>query len=595
MALSNTVVANVVGEFKDNISKRAERSFKIFKNVAGGALRKVGLLAAAATVSAGLIFGVAISNAAAFDAQIIETATLMDGVNNKQIAEMKQGVLEIGNEFNQLREKATKAFFDINSAGFTGKQGLDVLDESSKLAVAGVSDVSKTSDLLTSALNAYGKGAESAGKFSDIFFATQQKGKTTISELAASLPNVLPSARLAGQGLEMIGAAVATLTANGISTSESVTALNGLLLGLAAPADAAGKEMARLGIRTKDTHGNMLPLIAIVRQFEGLPVDVIRKLLPDQSAIKAIAVLSGNLATFKSNLDFIKNASGATETGFAKMADTFSFKVDKMTGSIGTLLTKIGTFIVENKNVKIVLDEINKLIDSGSEFIDKNRKAIYEWIKKASEMALENGPKVLAWFQNLIGDTDSLMGRFEMLSNQVIPALTEGFGLLLDFGNGVSSAFDLVASAALKISQGIFKILTPIGKLTDFIGLTKGFSSTNRIAAGAAGAASSDLFNRAISRSGVPRSNNINNGFGILQPAIAGGAPSRSAFGALPLGSTGRLRTTRNPNGISVSSGSTRTTRINVGDIIIQGGNGSSRSIADQVAQRIVRLEDRRF
>lgn len=49
-------------------------------------------------------------------------------------------------------------------------------------------------DILTTALNAYGLGADKATHVSDVLLTTQNLGKTSVDELSASMGRVIPLA-----------------------------------------------------------------------------------------------------------------------------------------------------------------------------------------------------------------------------------------------------------------------------------------------------------------------------------------------------------------------------------------------------------------
>ena len=78
-------------------------------------------------------------------------------------------------------------------------------------------------------LNALGLEAGDTNKVADQLFTTVRLGKTTMTELSASLGQVLPFARSAGLGLDGVGAAMATLTASGISTAQATTSFGASL------------------------------------------------------------------------------------------------------------------------------------------------------------------------------------------------------------------------------------------------------------------------------------------------------------------------------------------------------------------------------
>lgn len=308
----------------------------------------------------GIVSVVAVKMASDFQKGMREVSTLMDGITSTELQEMSDKVQDLRVKYGQLSKDATKALFDITSAGFQGADGMVVLEEASKLAVAGVSDVAATADLLTSAMNAYNLSAEDAAEISDIFFATQKQGKTTISELAQNMGQVLPTANLAGLSLQELGGALATLTLKGISTSESVTALNQLLLSLVAPTKDSKEAFVELGIETKDAAGKMLPLLDIMKQMEGFNAETLSELFPNVRALKGAAALVTSLEKMKVNIDAVKNGAGATSTAFAKMSDTAAFELAAMKQGFKVFLETLGNVIIESKAYRELVQDITK-------------------------------------------------------------------------------------------------------------------------------------------------------------------------------------------------------------------------------------------
>ncbi len=315
-----------------------------------------------------------------FRSQMGEVATLMDDVTDNQIKEMSLQVQQMRTDYAQTGETATKALFDITSAGFQGAEGMQVLETSSKLAVAGVSSVAQTSDLLTSALNAYDLQATQSTRVSDIFFATQKKGKTTISELAANLGNVLPTAKLANQGLETVGAAVATITVGGISTAETVTSINAALTGLIKPADDSQKAMNELAIRTQDSSGKMLPLVEILEQFRGLPPETIARIFPNVRALKGVSVLVDKIETLKENIEDISKSTGATEKGFATMASEASFQFKAIFQSFQVDLERLGFAILDSKAFQNLLTKTKSVADNIGIYFEQNHVTVTSFV-----------------------------------------------------------------------------------------------------------------------------------------------------------------------------------------------------------------------
>lgn len=289
-------------------------------------------------------FSLAMYRAGEFSNGLAEISTLLDGDTGPAIARMRKELLDLSVQYGQTIGKLTKARYDIISAGFTNAaDSAKMLTAANKLAVAGVSNVAATADLLTTAVNGLGLSASDADWAADVLFQTVRKGKTTVDQLAASLGPVFASARVARVGLTEVGAAIATLTANGIDTVEASTALNNLLRSLAAPSGEAKQALDDLGINLD--RGLIPALIKLGDVGEG-GLEALARFIPNIRALKAAASAAVDVGKLTDNLDAMENAAGEVNSGVAKMEKEFDFAVKRMRASLDAMTIQIGTLFL---------------------------------------------------------------------------------------------------------------------------------------------------------------------------------------------------------------------------------------------------------
>lgn len=123
-------------------------------------------------------------------------STLLD-VSKKEMKEMGDQVLAIAGRVPKPLEEMTEGLYNIRSAGVSAKDAMMVLEQSGRLATAGLGTTNEAVDLATSSINAFGlKGVEAKKAFETIFL-TVKSGKTNISELAQSFGMVAGTAKTA--------------------------------------------------------------------------------------------------------------------------------------------------------------------------------------------------------------------------------------------------------------------------------------------------------------------------------------------------------------------------------------------------------------
>ena len=321
-----------------DLSEADKRAHKL-----ADAYTKVGI--ASGIALAAVVVGItkAVSENAKFSKGIAEITTLMTDATPQSIAKMKKELLDLSVASGQSLQPLLKARYDIVSAGFSdAAESAKVLAVSSKMAVGGVSGVNETADLLTTTLNAYKLSADDSNNVSDMLFTTVRLGKTTMSELASQMGQVLPVAKSTGLGLDNLGAAMATLTANGLDTAMSTTALRGLLFSLSAPTNEAKKAMDEYGITVKYFDDGTLDLLGTIKQFEGLDLNTIRQIIPEKEAATGILSLASSYDQLAENIEEFNGKAGATEEAYGIMADELSFKFDQLKNALNAAMIEGG-------------------------------------------------------------------------------------------------------------------------------------------------------------------------------------------------------------------------------------------------------------
>lgn len=307
-----------------------------------GTIAKVGVLAGAGVAA------LSVKLAGDFSKNLREVSTLMDNTSEKSIKAMGKELRSLSQTSGLALSSLSKAKYDIVSAGFSGAaQSAQVLAASSQLAVGGVTSAASAADLLTTALNAYGMDANQVNDVSDTLFTTVRLGKTTMDELAGSLGKVLPIAKASGVSLSDVGAAMASLTAGGINTAESTTALRGAIIALTAPTDAAAAAMKTGGIEAKRFDDGSFDLLETIKQFEGMDPAALRKFIPDISASVAVSALANNVEGLSNNLIAFESRAGASETAFNKMAGEFNTQMAMLKNTSQSVMIEIGNVIID--------------------------------------------------------------------------------------------------------------------------------------------------------------------------------------------------------------------------------------------------------
>lgn len=404
----------VVLKLKDDFSKQVKRTGKIFANQSrrmrrsmDGVSRSIrrAVLLFAGFHAARAVFRSVVVGAFRFEKQMAEVATLIEDTT-VNMAGLSDELINIGVQFGQTPKALSKGLYDALSAGLvTAKNSMQFMADASLLANAGVTDVARSVDLLTSVMNSFNIPAEQAMDVMDTLFQTVKLGKTTIIELTGSIGRVAPVAARAGITLEETGAALAVMTKSGLSTEEAATALRQALVQLisltkeqAEVAEAAGLEMSLAALRTK----GLTKFMRDLNRATGGSLDKIGKLIPNVRALTGVASLAADDAKVLAfAFELMANKAGAAERAAAKVLKTASVQFDRFRAAVFKLTNSFGEVLLPG-----FAAALGQMADEISEFVDENSDSIEEFTKNAVKSFIRFARAVGDIFQQLGGVLD---------------------------------------------------------------------------------------------------------------------------------------------------------------------------------------------
>ena len=284
---------------------------------------------------------------AAFSATVgpaIEFEAAMRNVNTvaklsePDLAALSEQMRTLGKEIGVgiAPTEAAAAQYEILSAGFTkAADATEVLKQAAIASKGGLTSTSSAADLLTSALNAYGAGADQAKRFSDVLFTGVEKGKLTFDDFVAGLGSVVPAAAANNVSIEELSAAMAALTAAGQQPARAFTGLNAAIVQLSSPTKEARKAAAGLGV---DLDGAGFKGLSLVQKLQALAIaagdnkSALRQVLGDVNALGVAYSLAGNgagiyqdaLTTMQGPLDASANAARENSKSFKSSQEEFA-------------------------------------------------------------------------------------------------------------------------------------------------------------------------------------------------------------------------------------------------------------------------------
>lgn len=326
----------------------------------------------------------ATKKAAKFESRIGDIRTLI-GDDAAGVNEMRDGILDLTESIPKSADELGAASYHILSAGITDTtEALQVLEQSSKLAVAGLGNTTEAVDLMTGAYNAFKNQNISTDRIANIFFETVRQGKTTVSELAQSFGTVAPIASTLGIELAELQAATAALTTGSIKTSEAQTALRAAMNSLMKPSEEMKRLLAEIGVETGRTLVEQEGFVGALREIKEAANgndEVLAKAMGRIRGLSAVLSLTGEQGeAFNRILEDMESGSVNLEKAFGRQAETTENQLQVAQNRMNVLLIDLGTKILPVVND--ALEGTLSLLDSW----DAPNKSTEDFIKKTKTL-----------------------------------------------------------------------------------------------------------------------------------------------------------------------------------------------------------------
>ena len=334
------------GKLKDKTTD-LERGFdkigKSFDKFGSLATKSLTVPIAAGTTA----FALATKKAIDFDNGMRKILSLLPNLSKDSLNVLRDDLLDFAKEAGKAPEEVVTAAYDALSAGVPEDNLFEFLEQASKGAVAGVTDMSVAVDGLTSVVNAYGQETLSFQNASDVIFSTIKIGKASYEELAGTLYNVIPTASAIGVKFEDIGAAIALMTSMGTPTAQATTQIRQALVELnkeGSTADNTFKEISGKSFKEFiQEGGNLQEALQMMEESARANGKEVTSMFSSVEAGNAVLSLSGkNAKAFKETLEEMNKSAGATNEAFKAIDDGPARQFERIKAEAEALVIELG-------------------------------------------------------------------------------------------------------------------------------------------------------------------------------------------------------------------------------------------------------------
>ena len=314
----------------------------------------------------------AVKKYADFETGILKVKTISD----RSFEEIKKSAEDLSVKYGLSVEQITEGNYQLVSSMGDVANAQEILDTSAKLSIAGFTDYESAMNGLVSVLNGYKMEATEAGRVADILMTVQNKGITTINELQGSLARVTSLANNVNVSFEDLAAALTTITANKVETSEAVTSLRSAFAELGKSSTVASKNFkeatGEMFSEFMKTH-TIVDAIQKLEEYSKKTGKSFTDLFGSVEAGNAIMNLAGgNLTKLKNSLDDVKNSSGTANKALGVLDEGADRAFSKLKEQANKAVREIGEALIPTvKDLTKKISEIDWKKVFSQENIDK--------------------------------------------------------------------------------------------------------------------------------------------------------------------------------------------------------------------------------
>lgn len=373
--------ADKIGDYNEKNADRSRSAWKkAFSGLGGFAKQGFSAISNAAATMAkvsavaigGMVTAVGGAGVAAYkfgteyETSAAKVSTIAD-TTKVSMKELGDAVLNLSNETGTAATELNESLYSAISAGADTAHAVDLVEVAVKAARGGFTDTETAVDGLTSALNAYGMETSDAEGLANKFLVTQNLGKTTFGELASSIGGVAPTANAAGVSIDELLSGVASLTANGIGTSEAMTGIKAALSNVIKPSSEAAKMAAQLGLDFSTAalqSKGLAGFLDDVSTATGGNMDQMAQLFGSVEALNTVLTLTSDqgAALMNETLDEMASNTTALDDAYEAMSNTAEIHTQK----IGNSFKNLGIAIYQD-NKGPVADFTGLLADAAED------------------------------------------------------------------------------------------------------------------------------------------------------------------------------------------------------------------------------------
>ena len=462
---------NQAREDADRLGDSAERNVGVFGRLRG-AIVAVGAALGVAFVVGKVkgFFEDAVSGAAEFEAQLA-TVKAVSGASAADMDALRAAAAKMGAETKYTATEAAQGLENLARAGLSASDSIKALPSVLALAQGNSLELADAAGYITKAAAGMGLEMSEAARVADVLAKAASSANTDVQGMGLAMSYAAPTAHALGLTLEETAAYIGKLADAGFDGSRAGTAMATMMGQFQNPASTFRKELAALGIRTRDFNQAIRELAAT-----GAKGQAAISALGEAAGPAFLALAGQGIEAVDELNDKLKDATGFAIGQAEVMNNTLKGAFDALGSAWGALKEKLGTPILEplQRKMRELTDVISELVQSGK---------IDELGNKIAGIFEEGADAVIRFVKEL--DFGAIVDRVSRVLDGLRSAGAAANGVLQVFSitiQGLKAGFAGVGVVLVTVAQVVgdvtLSILGAGEAITDFFGITDSASNS---------------------------------------------------------------------------------------------------------------------
>ena len=348
--------------------------------------------------------------------QSIAKASTLFGEAAVDTDNLKQKIRDLSNSSGLAADAIGEGLYNALSAGVQATTDMTAsmtfMEGATKLARAGFTDMETASSATIKTLNAYNLGLEETERIQRILIQTQNKGIVVVDELGKYLARVTPVAAQFGVSFENVGAAIATMTAQGLPARIAISQLSALLTELGKDGTEGAKALEVAAKEAGLATGNFSALmksgmtlgevLTVMEKSASKSGKSLINMFSSIEAGKASVMMTGESTQRMSEaFDSMSTDADVLGEAYAKVMDTLSSKTQIMSNKVMNLKGQVGEVLAPS--ISTIVDKFGDWVDRNQELIGQKMEEWAENLATAVGFVADNMDKLVFFAKGLVG------------------------------------------------------------------------------------------------------------------------------------------------------------------------------------------------